>query len=112
MEAKVEIAPGICLFDTAVTARTDDGQNVTFEIETECATMREFAEKLAELGPVDAYQELRPDVESAILAAARPLLMPKGCCEACVVPAGVCKAMQVAANLALPKDVSMRIVQG
>jgi len=33
----------------------------------------------------------------------------KGCCAACAVPIGAFKAMQVAAGVALPKDVSLDI---
>jgi hypothetical protein len=31
----------------------------------------------------------------------------KGCCAACAVPVGAFKAMQVAAGVALPKDVTL-----
>jgi len=54
--------------------------------------------------------ELGPQ-ESSVLKTARPMLVSKGCCEACIVPAGICKAIQVAAGLALPRDVLMKIVK-
>lgn len=31
--------------------------------------------------------------------------------QACVVPVAVCKSLQVAANLALPRDVAIRIAK-
>ena len=46
-----------------------------------------------------------------IVPICRPVLQKKGCCEACVVPVAICKAMQVAANLALPKDVVVEITK-
>jgi spore maturation protein SpmB len=46
-----------------------------------------------------------------VLAVCRPVLQKKGCCEACVVPVAICKTMQVAANLALPKDVVVEIAK-
>ena len=42
-----------------------------------------------------------------ILATARDFM--KGCCAACAVPVGTFKAMQVAASVALPKDVTLTI---
>jgi hypothetical protein len=35
----------------------------------------------------------------------------KGCCAGCAVPAGLFKAMQVAAGLALPKDINIRLTK-
>jgi len=105
-----KINPGVCNFNTVVTAKSEDGQNVTFAFGTGCETMKAFAKQVAEISPIDAYATLGPD-ENPILAKARALLQAKGCCEACVVPAGTVKAMQVAANLALVKNVSMEITK-
>ena len=110
MKTGMEIAPGICNFDAVVTACTEDDQNVTFEFASECETIREFAKLVEEISPVDAIMTLGPE-ENPILLAARKLLETKGCCEACIVPAGTVKVMQVAARLALPKDVSLAIIQ-
>ncbi|NQU38596.1 MAG: hypothetical protein HQ523_01455 [Lentisphaerae bacterium] len=108
MRVETKIDPGICGFHATVAAATEDGQNVSFEFVTECETMREFARQVEAISPVDAYMALGPD-ENPMLAKARALLQTKGCCEACIVPAGAVKTMQVATNLALPKDVSIAI---
>ena len=108
MKIKTQIAPGICNFDAVVTASTDDDQNVTFEFVSECETIKEFAGQVGEISPVDAIAALGPE-ENCILLKARKLLQSKGCCEACVVPVATVKAMQVAAGLALPKDVSLTL---
>jgi hypothetical protein len=110
MKIRTQIAPGICNFDAEVTACTEDDQNVTFEFVTECETMKEFARQVEEISPVDAIMTLGPD-ENPILLKGRQLLQTKGCCEACIVPAAAVKIMQVAAKLALPKDVSIRMIQ-
>ncbi len=110
MRKRTEIAPGICNFDAVVTASTEDGQNVTFEVISECETMKEFGRQLDSISPVDAVATLGPE-ENPILSKARKLLQTKGCCEACIVPAGTVKIMQVATSLALPKDVSIAIAQ-
>ena len=106
MKMRMRIAPGICNFNAVVTAESEDSQNVTFEFESECETIKEFAEQLDTISPVDAITTLGPE-ENPILLKARELLQTKGCCDACVVPAATVKIMQVVANLALPKDVSL-----
>jgi len=110
MNVEVKIDPGICNFPVTISAASNDGVHVDIELVTECESMLQLGKLIHEIMPIDAYQELGPN-ESLILEAARSILVTKGCCEACVVPAGVCKAIYVAANLALPRDVSMKIVK-
>jgi len=110
MNVRVKIDPGICQFHTIVTAVSEDSKDVTFEFETQCETIKELAKQINEISPIYALGTLYPE-EDSILLMARRLLQSKGCCEACVVPAGAVKAMQVAANLALPKDVSLSITK-
>ena len=110
MSVEVKVDPGICNFPVTISATSDDGVHVDLELVTECESMLQLAKLIHEIMPIDAYQELGPK-ESLILKEARSILVTKGCCEACVVPAGVCKAIYVAANLALPRDVSMKIVK-
>jgi hypothetical protein len=110
VKIKASIAPGVCNFDAVVTACTEDSQNVRFEFVTECETMKEFAKQVSEISPVDAIATLGPE-ENPILAKARKLLQTKGCCDACIVPASAVKIMQIAAGLALPKDVSLVITR-
>ena len=108
MKVRTQIEPGICNFNTVVTAESEDSRNVTFEFVSECETIKEFARRIDTISPVDAIRTLGPE-ENPILLKARELLQTKGCCDACVVPAGTVKIMQIGANLALPKDVSFTI---
>jgi hypothetical protein len=110
MEAKVKVDAGICGFKTSITAASEDSMNVELKVVSSCDTIKELASRFKEKTPIDAYQELSPN-ESIILAISRPVLVQKGCCEACVVPAAVCKAIQVVAGLALPKDVTLKITK-
>jgi len=103
-----QIDPGVCGFDTVVTAATEDGRHVTFEFETGCELIVEFERQIREISPVDALQTLSPE-ENPVLSLARELLRTTGCCEACVVPVGTVKAMYVVANLALARDVSLTL---
>ena len=110
MKIRTQIDPGICNFNTVVTAETEDSQNVIFEFVSDCVTIKEFEKQINKISPVDAIKTLGPE-ENPILLKARELLQTKGCCDACVVPAGTVKIMQVATSLALPKDVSLTITK-
>ena len=110
MKAKVEIEAGICLFNTTINAVSTDGQHVELDIQSECKTIMELTDRLKEQPIINAMADLGP-TENKVLKAARFLLVSKGCCEACAVPTGICKAMQVAAGLALPKNVLMKITK-
>ena len=109
MKASAKVDAGVCGFKTKVTAETQDGMNVELRIGSDCKTIKALAELIKAKNPINAIQELTPIAESVVLAACRPVLQKTGCCEACVVPAAICKAMQVAANLALPRDVVIEL---
>lgn len=112
MEAKIKVDAGICGFKTIITASSEDNMHVELKVVSPCETVKELAACYEEKTPVNAYQELSPQNESVIMEVSRSVLIKKGCCEACVVPAAVCKAIHVAAGLALPKDVTLEIEYG
>ena len=105
MNAIVMVDAGICGFQTKINADSDDSQNVTFKIISGCEKARAFGEALIAKGLVDGYAEIGAGADGVILTTAREFL--KGCCAACAVPGGTFKAMQVAAGVALPKDVTL-----
>ncbi|MDH7504143.1 MAG: hypothetical protein QHJ82_15705 [Verrucomicrobiota bacterium] len=107
MICKAEIEAGICGFHTTLCAQSEDVQHVAFEVETDCDKIRRLAVELSTLGPLDAFQEINPAKGSRLLETARTSM--SGCCAGCAVPVGLFKAMQVAAALALPKDVHIGI---
>jgi hypothetical protein len=107
MQAKADITAGICGFRTTAGASSEDSQNVIFAITSDCEKIRSLAERLQAIGPIDAYQEISPVTDSVLLTTVRETL--KGCCAGCVVPAGLFKCMQVAAGLALPQDIAIRL---
>jgi len=109
MKATVEIDAGICGFKTQAKVASEDSQNVSFEVETTCEKISKLGELLKARGPVDAYQEISPSSQNVVLSAIRETLT--GCCAGCAVPVGLFKAMQVAAGLALPKDISIRLAK-
>lgn len=107
MKAITHIEAGICGFYTTVRARSDDDQTVTFEVETDCDKIRHLGTLLKAQEPFDAYDEISAASGSRLLETARQAL--PGCCAGCAVPVGLFKSMQVAASLALPKDIHLTI---
>ncbi len=107
MKALVVVDGGICGFQTRIHAESDDAQNVTFKIASACEKVGKFGEALAARGPVDGYAEIGAGADGVVLSTARESL--KGCCAACAVTIGAFKAMQIAAGVALPKDVTLKI---
>jgi len=107
MKATAEIEAGVCGFKTHVTAQCDDGQHVALAVASDCEKIGRVAAALNAVQPLDAFQEIHPGKESVLLGCARQTL--QGCCAGCVVPAGLFKTMQVAAGLALPADIAIRL---
>ena len=109
MKAKVEIDAGVCGFQTVASATSLDDQNVSFDVHSDCEKIHNLAAALNDKGLIDAYQEISPAQQGAVMQTAGAVL--KGCCAACAVPVGLFKAMQIAAGLALPKDISVRLTK-
>ncbi|MDX9982098.1 MAG: hypothetical protein RBU25_18900 [Lentisphaeria bacterium] len=107
MRTQVNIQAGICGFRTSGSVLCEDSQHVAFAIKSDCAKIAEVGRRLAEQGPLDAYGEIDPRVESVLLATTRNVLT--GCCAGCAVPVGLFKAMQVAAGLALPQNITIQL---
>ena len=108
---KTTIKAGVCGFRTTVIARSDDMQNVTLSIESDCEKIKGLAEGLS--APIDAYQEIGAGFDGVVYKVVLAGL--KGCCAGCVVPSGIFKSVQVAGGVALPATVTIdieRVEQG
>ena len=106
MKAKAVIGAGVCGFTTTVVATSEDMQNVSFEIESDCENIQRIG---TDFPQVDGYNEIGAGFDGAIHQAVRETL--KGCCSGCIVPCGIFKSMQVAAGLALPAPASINITK-
>ena len=111
MKAHAIVDAGACGFKTKITAISKDGRAVELRMGSNCETIKALGRALGRRNPFDVLLELMPTSESVVLATCRPVLQKMGGCEACVVPVAVCKAMQVAARLALPRDVRIKIMK-
>jgi hypothetical protein len=105
--AKAEIYGGICGFTIRVTAvkRAGKGREMEVEIrlDSECPSWQKVAGELSSLKP---FQELfsLPHEGRLYRVATRYVRHP-----ACPVPAGILKAVEVAADLALPWDATIKV---
>ena len=103
--AKAIIMSGVCGFSTEVTAEKSDGFKVLLDIASDCPAFSDLTDRLKEVdgmacimnkvgeGPI--YEACRIDCKHS----------------ACPVPMGIIKAVEVAAGLALPKDVTVTLTK-
>ena len=101
--AKAKINAGVCGFVTEVETESDDLQNVTIRIQTQCPSLKPLEKEPIE---VDGFVECFGKVgEGEVFSQCR-----KYCKHAaCPVPTGIIKAVEVACELALPKDADIEI---
>jgi len=105
MAAKVEIDSGICGMHTTVWATTDMATyRCKLKITSSCEAIQKLAEEIPE---VDAFQEI------SLRMGEGPEVLRKGMAicfhSACPVPVGIIKAIEVASQLALPKDAIIKV---
>lgn len=103
--ARAEIQPGNCGHITIVEAKMTGEGRVSLSIESECQAIQRLAEHLTE---VDPRQEIsfRGGMPSVLAMAA------EYCSHAaCPVPVGIIKAVEVAAGLALPGEVTIKLTK-
>jgi len=109
MQAIARIDAGVCGFHSDIATSSEDGMFVTFEVQSGCEKIRGLGDALAVKGPINAYEEINPNSGSVLMNTVRECL--QGCCAGCAVPVGLFKSMQVAAGLALPRDIAIQITK-
>jgi len=99
----VNVNPGICGFDCRITAEQTGKRAVKISIKgSDCTMIRDMDNLLDEITMQDLFVPL---TKSRIFISAEDA----GCHLACPVPTAIAKAAEVALELALPKNVEMRI---
>jgi hypothetical protein len=100
---EVNVNPGVCGLNTIIKVNSEDMQNASVEITTECPNVKAMEHDLKEVdGYIECFSKLG---DSQVYEAAR-----KNCRHAaCPVPSAIIKGLEVACGLALPKDVEIRI---
>lgn len=99
----VKVHAGVCGFTTIIKADSEDQQMANIEITTNCPSLKPMEKEQME---VDGFAECFGKVGQGEIFT----WCQKYCKHpACPVPTGIVKAVEVACELALPKDVSFEI---
>lgn len=100
--SKVIVNPGICGFQTQIEVDSQDSRNCSVTLVTQCPNIKSMGE---ELQNVDGFKECFAKVgDSQVFEVAR-----RHCKHAaCPVPTGIIKGIEVAWQLALPKNAEIR----
>jgi hypothetical protein len=102
--AQAEISAGICGFVTIVEARME-GEKCALRITSGCKAIQRLAAELHEVDPLQEFTLRGAGPDTLRLAA-------QYCAHAaCPVPVGIIKAIEVAAGLALPADVTIKLTR-
>jgi hypothetical protein len=102
-KALVTVNAGICGFVTKIVAEMDEEGMVGVTIESDCPNCRGLARDFPKIDPYGLLRGKAKDNAIFAAAARHPLH------QACPVPIGISKAVEVAAVLALPRDVSIQV---
>lgn len=104
--AIAEVTPGVCGLKSHITATLDEESGVvTLAVDSDCEAVKRLAEVLPSVdGQLAA---LTPLVKNPIFLAAAAAQ----CHPACVVPTAILRAVEVASELALPRDVTIHLTK-
>ena len=103
--AIARIDSGICGEQTTVEATRIEGYRVALHIESSCPHILKMAGELHEVNAINEISSRRGKNVPKVIDAGLRLCAH----TACPVPAGVIKAVEVAAGLALPKNVTIEV---
>jgi len=105
MKAKAEINPGICGLMTSLEATSDEMQVITLKGTSQCPAITKIIADL-QSEELDAFECCLGKMDES------PVYVKsfgKVTHAACPVPSAIIKLMEVAASLALPKDVEIKL---
>jgi hypothetical protein len=98
----VAVTPGICGFTCRVEARMREGKSVSILItQSECKQIQRLANSLTEMGLRELFT---PITRNPVFV----LAQQSGCHASCPVPVAILKAVEVAMEMALPRDVEIK----
>jgi hypothetical protein len=99
---RVQVESGICGFPCVIEARKKGPRVVSLKItESECEHIKRLSEDVVEMGLRDLF---KPITKNPAYVSAQQA----GCHPSCPVPVAVLKAVEVAMDMALPRDVRIK----
>jgi len=102
-DSTVTVEAGVCRFKTVITAEMDEEMNITYKVKSECPAVREMAKSMR---PVPLFEAM------AMPFADNVIYKEFGCKlqhAACPVPCALIKTAEVTGDMALKKEVSIKI---
>jgi hypothetical protein len=100
--AYVTAEPGICGFPCKIKAQKSDNRTVSVEINgSECKQIQKLSTCLTEMSLKELFMPL---TRNPVYIAAEKA----GCHPSCAIPAAVLKAVEVALEMALPREVRIK----
>jgi len=107
MKATTKVNPGICGLPSTIEVTSDEMQMIKITGHSECSAINELIKKLQN-EELDAFEcALGKMNESPVYVHAFDTVHH----VACPVPCAIVKAIEVAASLALPKDVDIKLTK-
>jgi hypothetical protein len=98
----IQLSPGICNLETAITAESAPGDTIKVTLETNCPNWSKIADQIQPVDPV--FELFKPYPEIGVVQ-----LMDHIPHKSCPMVCAILKAIEIEANLALPADVTMRV---
>jgi hypothetical protein len=99
---RVAVEPGICGFPCVIEAIREENYEVSIRITgAECKHIKRLSEQIGQMSMRDLF---KPMTRNPIYSAAQRA----GCHPSCPIPMAVLKAVEVAMEMALPCDVTIR----
>lgn len=103
-DCKVCVDAGVCKMKTYITAKENDMGLVDISIESDCPNVLRMSWKLEPMSP---YAEVEAEFQKSEVYRLANDTIPH---TACPVPAGIIKALEVAGDLGLKRDCSIRFI--
>jgi len=101
-DAELNLDPGVCRFPATIKAKCDDGMTVELDITSKCPAIRKLGE---ELKSIDLFEAVAtPIITNTLFTKCSEFVLH----AACPVPVAIVKACEVAGDLGLKKEVSMK----
>ncbi|MDO5853275.1 MAG: hypothetical protein Q4Q62_04335 [Thermoplasmata archaeon] len=104
-ECRVCVDAGVCKMKTLITARDNGMGLIEIDIKSDCPNVLKMSWKLEPMSP---YAEVEAEFSKSSVYKLADEAIPH---TACPVPAGIIKALEVAGDLGLKRDSSIRFLQ-
>jgi hypothetical protein len=101
--ACTKVDPGICGFPCIVKAQKKGARTVSIEISgSECEQIKKLSELVQDMSLMELF---KPITRNPVMISAQK----SGCHTSCAIPLAILKTVEVAMEMALPRDVKLEV---